>query len=348
MHSGIDLSIIIVNWNSAAFVKQCLESLYATTKGLEFEVVVVDNGSADECHEIVREHFPMVHFIQSEENLGFAGANNLGVKQCRGRNLLFLNPDTEIIGSALQELMSFLDGTSDAGIVGPKLLNSDLSMQTSCIQRFPSILNQTLDSELLRRMFAGSALWGTQPLLSDSVSPIPVDVIAGACLMMRSEVFEQAGGFDEGYFMYAEDVDLCFTAKQHGWKSYYVPSATVVHHGGRSSDAQTESHFAAIVMRESVLRFLRMKKGAFYGASFRWITAAGALLRIGLLGITLPLNPEGRRRSCKVALRRWTRLLRWAVGLEKWASQLGRKKHDENQGRNEPSRSEYCERANRR
>jgi GT2 family glycosyltransferase len=338
----MDLSIIIVNWNSAAFVKKCLESVYANSDGLEFEIVVVDNNSRDECQEIVETHFPHVRFVQSEENLGFSGANNLGVRYCRGRNLLFLNPDTEFLGSVVGPLISFLDGTPDAGIVGPKLLNSDLSVQTSCIARFPSIVNQTLDSEVMRRAFPTLPLWGIRPLLHEPAFPVPVEVVVGACLMIKAEVFERLGGFDPHYFMYAEDVDLCFSAHQIGWKTFYVPSACVVHHGGCSSNVQTESHFSAIVMRESVLRFFRSKRGSLYGNVYRWLTASAAIFRMGLLCVMLPIANKEQRASRKISLRRWKRILLWAAGLEKWATQLGgrtRYEQDKHVGRSRVDRS---------
>jgi len=327
---NMDLSIIIVNWNSAAFVKKCLESVYANADGLDYEIVVIDNGTFDHCREVVRAHFPAVRFIQSDTNLGFSGANNLASKTCRGRNLLFLNPDTEIVGPALQTLVSFLDSTPAAGIAGPKLLNTDLSIQTSCIQRFPTILNQVFDSEALRSSFPKSSFWGTRPLLIDS-TPVKVEVIVGACLMIKASVFSQIGCFHSDYFMYAEDVDLCFSARQAGWKSFYVPASRVVHHGGGSSDNQTENHFAAIVMRESVLKFFARKRGRVYAALFRSATAAAALCRVGLLAILVPFARNGHRLSRRVALRRWIKLFRWAIGGEKWASQLGRKNDDKDE-----------------
>lgn len=343
----MDLSIIIVNWNSAAFVKKCLESIYANADGLEFEIVVVDNNSRDECQEIVETYFPQVRFVQSEENLGFSGANNLGVRDCRGRNLLFVNPDIEFLGSVMGPLSSFLDETPDAGIVGPKLLNSDMSVQTSCIARFPSILNLTLDSELMRRAFPTLPLWGIRPLLNDSALPVPVEVVVGACLMIKADVFKRLGGFDARYFMYAEDVDLCFSANELGWKTYYVPSACVVHHGGRSSGVQRESHFSAILMRESALRFLGTKRGSVYGNLYRWLTALAAILRMGLLCITLPITIKERRVSRKIALRRWMRILRWALGLEKWASQLGAKTRNEEDNRHRRPGVDHCAIANK-
>lgn len=344
----MDLSIIIVNWNSAAFVKKCLESVYANADGLEFEIVIVDNNSRDECQEIVETYFPHVRFVQSDENLGFSSANNLGVSYCRGRNLLFLNPDTEFLGSVMRPLSSLLDETSDAGIVGPKLLNSDMSVQTSCIARFPSILSLTLDSELMRRVLPTLPLWGTGPLLSDSSLPVPVDVVVGACLMIKADVFERLGGFDPRYFMYAEDVDLCFSTRELGLKTYYLPSTCVVHHAGCSSGVQTESHFSAIVMRESILRFFRSKRGSLYGNLYRWSTASAAIFRMGLLCVTLPMASKEQRASRKISLRRWKRILRWALGLEKWASQLGGKTRHEEGKRVGSSRVDQCAIADKR
>jgi len=338
----MDLSIIIVNWNSATFVKKCLESIYANADGLEFEIVVVDNNSRDECQEIVETYFPQVRFIQSEDNLGFSGANNLGVRYCRGRNLLFLNPDTEFLGSVMRPLSSFLDETPDAGIAGPKLLNSDMSVQTSCIARFPSILNLTLDSEFLRRAFPTLPLWGVSPLLDDSALPVPVEVVVGACLMIKARLFETLGGFDPHYFMYAEDVDLCFSANVLGWKTYYVPSTHVIHYGGCSSGVQSESHFSAIVMRESVLRFLRTKRGPAYANFYRCLTGSAAVLRMGLLCMSLPIANKEQRASRKIALWRWMRILRWVFGLEEWSSQLGGKTRHEEDDRHGRATVSHC------
>jgi len=328
----MDLSIIIVNWNSVSLLRKCLESIYAHSENIQFEIVVVDNASWDGSQQMVQESFPEVVFIQSEQNLGFAGANTLGAEYCKGRNLLFLNPDTEFNEPVLESLISVLDRTLDAAIVGPKLLNSDLTVQTSCIARFPSILNLTLDSELLRRMFPHSSLWGMQPLLDDSTLPVPVDVVVGASLMIKAKLFKQLGGFDNSYFMYAEDVDLCFSANERGWKTYYVPSVRVVHHGGSSSGAQSESHFSGIVMRESILRFLRRKRGPVHGHLFCWLTASAALLRLGLLCIGVAVGGKAQRMSRRIALRRWIKILRWSMGLEHWAGEFGknnRANHDQ-------------------
>src|SRR6185437_5827826 len=159
-----NLSIIIINWRSQAFVRDCLTSICANIGSLTHEILVVDNASFDGCEEMVRSEFPHVHFIQSQDNLGFAAANNLAFAQSTGRNILFLNPDTEIRGAAIQELVSALECLPDAGLVGARLLNSDGSLQTTCITAIPIILNQTLNSRYLRRTFPRWKIWGMRAL----------------------------------------------------------------------------------------------------------------------------------------------------------------------------------------
>src|ERR1022692_3083078 len=262
--SNPDLSIVIVNWRSAAYLQKCLLGIFANGAGLSFEVLVIDNASYDGCAEMIAREFPRVRFLQSAENLGFARANNLAFQHSAGRILLFLNPDTEIAGPALQTMVTSLDSTPDAGIVGPRLLNSDLSVQTSCIQRFPTILNQLLDCEYLRARFPRARIWGMRPLWERSGAVAEVEAISGACLMIRRDAFEQACMFSPRYFMYSEDVDLCYEVRRSGRKVCYANEATVIHHGGRSSSASGESRFASVMARESIYRFLLARRGRGY------------------------------------------------------------------------------------
>jgi GT2 family glycosyltransferase len=316
----MDLSIIIVNWNSAAFVRQCLRTVYANTAGLEFEVVVADNGSLDGCADMVGREFPDVVFIQSSENLGFAGANNLGFQHSKGRNILFLNPDTEVIGLAIQEMSAFLDSTPGAGAVGAKLLNSDSTVQTSCIQAFPSLLNEFLDSDFLRSKFPRARLWGMRPLFEQETTPAVVDAISGACLMIKRSVFEAVGRFSTEYFMYMEDIDLCFKVMRHGLRAYCLATAKVIHHGGRSSDSKPEDGFAAIMMRESRCTYMRLRKSRGHAVAYNCMIGFSAACRVCLLGgIRLVTAGRFRPDSLRTAFRKWEKVLRWACGLETWA-----------------------------
>ena len=318
----MDLSIIIVNWNSASLLRKCLETVHACTKGIEFEVIVVDNASFDDASEMVKSEFPAVKFVQSAINLGFSRANNLGAAGAQGRNLLFLNPDTEIVGSALRRMSSFLDMTWDAGIVGCKLLHTDMSVQTSCVQPFPSILNQALDVEFLRRAFPRFGLWGMQAILRTDQKPAAVEVISGACLMIKSDVFRSVGQFSSNYFMYAEDADLCFKTKQAGFRAYYVGDVSVVHHGAGSSDTKPESNFASVMMRESLLKFMRTQRGPVYALAYQCSTVLIAALRLLLLVVAFPFTSGPYRRdSLRRTSAKWFKVLRWALGMEAWAKQ---------------------------
>jgi hypothetical protein len=317
----LDLSIIIINWNSGDFLRTCLKSVYAYTKGIDFEVIIVDNGSFDSAAEIVKTEFPSVRFIQSPTNLGFAKANNLGTSTAQGRNLLFLNPDTEIVSAALSRMSSFLDMTPSAGIVGCRLLNTDGSLQTTCVQSFPSIFNQALDADYLRRTFPGLKLWGMEALLTSDAKPAVVEMICGACLMIKSEVFQSVGQFTSNYFMYAEETDLCFKTMQAGLSNYYLGDVAVVHHGAGSSGSKPEDHSSSIMMRQSLLEFMRLRRGSAYAAAYRFSTTTVAVLRLLMLAMAFPFSwGREERELLRGSFSKWVRVLRWSLGLEAWAS----------------------------
>jgi hypothetical protein len=312
----MDLSIIIVNWRSKRYLHDCLRSILDHSTNLRFEIIVIDNASYDGAAEMVAEQFPQVIFLQSAENLGFAKANNRAFESSRGRNVLFLNPDTEVQGPALSLLMSALETQPGAGIVGARLLNSDLSIQTSCVQAFPTILNQVLDLEFLRRVFPGSSLWGNHALISTQAKPVPVEAVSGACLMIKRDVFLSVGQFTTDYFMYSEDIDLCYKVSQTGWKNYYIGQARVIHHGGRSSGANPDSCFEAVTTRESALRYMRLRHGKSYAALYRLTTAMAAMIRLGGLGLAfLFAFDKTRRKSVGSSITKWTAILRWTLGL---------------------------------
>jgi N-acetylglucosaminyl-diphospho-decaprenol L-rhamnosyltransferase len=310
---SLDLSIIVVNWNSAEFVRRCVDSIRAQTTGLTYEIIVADNASFDGCDRVLQEHAPYATYIQCEKNLGFAKANNHAFQRSRGASILFLNPDTEILGPAICLLYRVLQELPGAGAVGARLLNRDASLQTSCIQSFPTILNQALDCEYFRKQWPKSALWGTRAFLNDHLRPQEVQAISGACLMLKRETFERVGAFNEDYFMYSEDIDLCYKVQRAGYKNYYVPEAEVIHFGGNSSK-QAPSNFSSVMMRESTMRFLRNTRGDLYGMGYRLAMLVSAVCRVGLLSISwLTRWSHVRRRLARASLRKWLAILRWSV-----------------------------------
>lgn len=323
MDSQPNVSIIIVNWNSVAFLRKCLASIFRNSRRLSFEVVVVDNASHDGCAELLKREFPSVAFVQSEKNLGFARANNLGSRYSSAPYLLFLNPDTEIVGSAIEEMSRCLDEQPRSAIVGARLLNSDGSIQDTCIRRFPTLLTELLDFELLRRKFPRASLWGMKALYEPAAGNCAVDVVSGAALMIRRDVFEEIGCFTTSYFMYAEDVDLCLKAGQAGWTTFYVPDAVIVHHGGRSSGSSPQSNFADVVLCESRGRFFTTHRGATYAACYRISVALSAMIRLSLLApVWIFAQLFFERNPASAPIRKWARLLSWSLGGESWAGKL--------------------------
>ncbi|MGD0792495.1 MAG: glycosyltransferase family 2 protein [Terriglobales bacterium] len=315
----MDLSIIIVNWKSANYLRSCLSSVYCATRGIEFEVIVVDNASDDGCENIIKEEFPRARFIQSGENLGFARANNLGFAHSHGDCLLFLNPDTEIIGNALARMLFHLRANLSVGAVGARLLNTDSSLQISCVQAFPTICNQVVDSELLRRVFPNWRGWGMRPLFQHADQPAEVDAISGACFMVKRSVFEQVGMFGEQYFMYSDDLDLSYKINKRGFTIHYLNDCEVVHHGGKSS-ARQEDHFSDVVQRESLVRFFRVTKGPFYCGLYRSALVIAATLRMTVVAF---LVATGRcliqGKASGAVFEKWLTIFRWAIGLDHYS-----------------------------
>jgi N-acetylglucosaminyl-diphospho-decaprenol L-rhamnosyltransferase len=310
-----DISIIVINWNSRAFVDKCLASIDANAGDLSLEVLVVDNASFDGCQEMVQSRYPHVRFIQCQQNLGFAKANNLAFTRSSGRTIFFLNPDTEIQGPALQQLLAGLEANKDAGMVGAHLLNSDMSLQTTCIAAVPTILNQLLNVDLLRRRFPMWKIWRMQALFEQSARPVQVEAISGACMLAHREVVEQTGAFSTDYFMYAEDMDLCVKIVRAGWKIYYVPDARIVHHAGGSSALREENHFSNIMLRTSLLQFFQVHRGRAYATLYRVSLVFFCLLRLLVLAIASPLLLLQCRRDLLFrAVGKWSHILLWSVG----------------------------------
>jgi hypothetical protein len=300
-----DLSIIIVNWNSTDYLLQCLESVYAHTHETAFEVIVVDNASPDGDVGRVRERYPDVVVIESAVNLGFAGANNLGFRSARGEYVVFLNPDTLLIDPAFDLMLRQLRSLPSLGAAGCTLLNEDQSIQTACIQTFPTILNQLLDVDVIRNRFPACPLWNIAPLFAGGTEPSRVEVISGACVLFKREVFAQVGLFSEEYFMYAEDLDLCYKAVQAGFTNYYIPQGRIIHYGGKSSVRRR-----AVVMKwRSILLYIGKHRGYAYQLAFRAVMAASALSRVALLIAAVAVSRGSRRASARNALLKWWLIL---------------------------------------
>lgn len=233
----MDLSIIVVNWNVCALLRRCLTSVESNRGDLPLEVIVVDNASSDDSVAMVEQEFPQVRLIASRENLGYTGGNNLGAGEAQGRYLLILNPDTEIIGDALQQMVAYLDENPQVAVVGPQLLYPDGSVQPSR-RRFPKLAMAFIGDSVPfgRRWFPNSKLEQAFFMADSPDDKIQsVDWLVGAALMIRREMWQKVGPLDDLFFMYFEELDWCKRCRDAGGEIHYLPKAQVIHHHGAAS-----------------------------------------------------------------------------------------------------------------
>lgn len=270
MRPPLDLSIIIVNWNVADLLAKCLTSIYQAPlcivgaddtlhgEGLQAEVIVIDSASHDHSIALIRQQFKWVHLLACSENIGFVRGNNLGLAQARGKTLMLLNPDTEIVGNALARLVEILYTDPQTGVVGPHTLNSDGTHQ-STRRRFPTLMTGIFESTWFEKYAPRRVLDRYYMRDTHDNNTVAVDWIQGSALMCRRAVYEQVGGLDERYIMYAEELDWCKRIKAAGWGVVYVGDAKIIHHGGQSSQqvkARSHVHF-----QHSKLRYFRKFHG---------------------------------------------------------------------------------------
>lgn len=290
----METSIIVVSWNTRELLEACLASVFAYPPSGEFEVWVVENASKDGSDRMVRERFPGVKLIESKTNLGFGAANNLAIRQSEGRYFLLLNPDTEVRPNALETLVNFMDKHPEAGASGPCLLNPNNSLQPSC-SPVP-----TLRSELLRMFhLPGIRPDGYYAMGGwDRTRAKEVDVMLGACMLLRQEAVDKAGAFDEDFFMYSEEVDLCSRIRKAGWQLFWVPQAEVVHHGGQSTRQAASEMF--ITLYRSKLQYFRKHHNWTAAPVYKTILFFACLARLAASPLVLFEKKTEREQHLKL------------------------------------------------
>jgi GT2 family glycosyltransferase len=294
-----DVSIIIVNWNTRQLLRECLQSIDRHAAPVRAEVIVIDNNSADGSAAMVAEDFQRVLLIRNTENLGFAVANNQGIAIARGRYVLLLNSDTQVLDGTLAKSVAFADAHPDAAVVGCRTVFPDGRLQINCYL-LPGLLNLLLTLTHLAMRFPRSRFFGRRRLTwwdYDTVKE--VEGVAGCFMLTRAEAIRQVGPLAEDYFMYSEDTDWCWRFAKAGWKVMYTPEPLLIHVRAASSD-QCETDML-LLQRRALLMFLERKNGRLT----RWIANAmflgGSLLRLPLLWYR---RKRGGPRS-KVAQQDW-------------------------------------------
>ena len=230
------LSIVVVNWNTCDLLRACLKSIFSTINDIAFEVIVIDNASGDQSADMVERGFPAAILIRSTENLGFTRGYNLGLRRAAGDYLMIVNSDLELLPGSGIRMIEFLQKHPDVGMVGPKLISPDGTVQVNG-QRFPTFLREVLG---LTRLYKSRFVrrWHDMtlgPLRTDFTVDAEVDALAGACMLIPRAVMDSVGLLDERFFMYYEDVDWCLRVKQAGWKIYYLGDVGVIHVASQSA-----------------------------------------------------------------------------------------------------------------
>jgi N-acetylglucosaminyl-diphospho-decaprenol L-rhamnosyltransferase len=283
----MDLSIIIVNYDTRDLLRNCLRSVYSSQGDFPREVIVVDNCSADGSVEMVRQEFSQAKVIASEINGGYAYANNLGLREAQGRHVLLLNPDTVLPPTALQDMLVFMEEHPDAGVAGPKLLLADGSLDLACRRSFPTVDVAFYRLVGLSKRYPDSPRYNRYNVgYLDPDQMAEVDSVVGAFMWIRREALDQAGLLDERFYMYAEDIDLCYRIKvEQGWKVYYNPAVAVTHYKSQSTKKRWVP--MTIEFYRAMWRFHRKHYAQRTLLPVNWVTALGLA---GLCGLALIIN----------------------------------------------------------
>jgi GT2 family glycosyltransferase len=299
----MDVSIIIISWNTETILKDCLSSVYEQTHDVTFEVIVVDNASSDASCEMVKREFPSVTLIENRENKGFAAANNQGMAEAKGRYILLLNSDTIVLNGAIEKAIFFADAHSQAAVVGCRVLNPDMTLQPTCFM-FPSILNMLLESSGLHRLSATSKFFGRKRMAWWDRSDVrEVDVVTGCFVLVRRQAIQQVGVMDERFFMYAEESDWCYRFKRAGWKNMFTPDAQIIHLGGQSTKMTRAS--MTVRLRKSILQFMKKHHGLFAYWTACLLTVLFFSVRLPVWSAIALFHP-GRRATATTKIRAYS------------------------------------------
>ena len=307
----MDLAIIIVNWNTKRALCECLNSI--NSDQINVQVLVVDNASVDGSQEMVRTEFPHAQLLCSEENLGFGRANNWALDFVKAPYVLFLNPDTIVKQGTLDEMVEFMQTNLEVGGVGCKITDGNGDAQPLGLQTFPTPFTEFFKflfiSEKTISKFAKTEFYH-DPDKSGVINKYP-----GCSLMVRTAVLNEIGKFDDRFFMYCEDVDLCKRINQSGWKLYYLSKAEVAHLGGEAS-SRRKNHFSTITMCESIAKLMAKYYGRRGEVQYRLAVFFGSQVRLLLL-VLLQLKSilcfEQHKKTFSESFQKYFVMIKWSL-----------------------------------
>ena len=313
----MNLSIIIVSWNTCSILRDCLTSIRNSLRGIEIEVFVVDNDSHDGSREMVEKDFSEVHLINSGGNLGFGKANNLAIPKVKAPYILFLNPDTIVNHKALDKMCAFLNDHPETGVLSCKIYN-----ERGRIAELPLQMEATPIRRALIQIFFADKSVNIIKKIFPSHDPDEsgyVRNLYGPCLLIRKEVLDEVGYFDEQFFMYAEDIDLCQRIYKKGWRLYYMSEVDIIHLGEQSSD-HAPKDFSILMMCESISKLVSKNYGARGVVIFKLGIITGSVSRMGILLFLMAADyVSGGEKILKYrqSLHKQKIMLRWSLAPSK-------------------------------
>jgi GT2 family glycosyltransferase len=321
-----DISIIIVNLNTKSLLKACLDSVFSEGSGVSLEVIVVDNGSTDGSIEMVKTDFPLVRLTLNASNEGFAKPNNDGMRMATGHYLFLLNSDTVVNPGAFAKLKSFLDGHTEAGVCGPMLLYPDGRLQRS-VCSFHTLWTHMCDMFALDKLLPNTRLFGSGEMTTfayDENQTQEVDSLMGAAVLLRREVWEQVGGFDERFKIYYNEMDWFMRIKEKDWKIFYVYDARIIHHRGATAAIVNKEFTYFDEMYANTLLFFQKHYGRWAVVAYKLLLVVGFLPRTIIWWLRRLFNHSEYAKHMSIygwktlnlGLRFWTPLAASRVGDE--------------------------------
>lgn len=312
--TAVDVSVVVVNHNTADLLITCLRSIYEFPPEVRFEVFVVDNRSDDESIESVRRQFPPVRILPLQKNIGFGAAVNRALVLCQGRYALVLNPDARLLPGTLDALVTFADANPRAGCVGPRHVGNDERIQLTW-GKFPTLRSEVV-RKALHTTLASSNRRMIKRIEQAILTPCKVDWVSGSCMLVRREAWTKAGLLDENYFLYFEDIDWCGRMRDQGFAVHYLPDVRVVHRGGGSTERRRID--ALLAYRASQFYFVRKHYGAFHSAAVRGLEALKSFVLLGAyLSVGRLIGGKGKASQPRLMAMIHLKILRLCLGRER-------------------------------
>jgi len=296
----MDISIIILNTNDLKYLEECLDSLRGCGKSRQVEIIVSDNASTDGSIEMVETKFPQVRLIKNQENLGFTKGNNVGIKASTGQYVFLLNSDIKVLGDCIGQMADFLDAHPDVGLAGPKILNADMTHQSTC-RKNPTLWNNFCLAFGLAKHFRDSPFFSSEEMYYfKGDHDLDVDILVGCFSCVRRSAMDQVGLLDENFYMYRDDIDWCMRFNRAGWRVVFHSGAQAIHYGGTSTVRKDAVRYTLLQQR-SILDYWKGQRGLPAWCVMWLFTFCHQVGRIGVAAAKLALK-SGEQQEAKMRL----------------------------------------------